>query len=494
MSLLRRFWREGALLLCLLAPLAALLGFGMLWLVEHRALLPWLGAAAAAALGAALLLRSLRAGEALARLPPPAPDAAWPPRERAAWEVVQARIAVTPPFAFETPTEPQAALAALVADVARHYGPDSVEPLARFTVPEALLLAERTARRLRTDLLAAVPFVHAVPLSTCLWWYRRRGLLDLASRAYDVYRVLRPLLDPVSALLGEVRGRVTHDVMAFGGDRLRRTITRLLLEEAGRAAIDLYSGRLRIDEARLEAALATPPTAPPPGPPRLLLAGQVNAGKSSLANALAGEVRAAATPVAGLAAEQLLEIAVAGRPACLLIDAPGLRGEAGEGEALAAQAARADLVLWVCAANAAAREPDRQALAALRAAQSTRTDPPPVLLVVAHVDRLPPFGEWAPPYDLARPGGAKAENIAGAVATICAELGLARADAVPVCLDPRRGIYNIDLVWALLAARLPQAQTRQIQRSYADARQGIDLAAVLRQAAAAGRALFGALR
>lgn len=494
MSFLRRYWREAALLLCVLGPLASLLGFGMLWLVEHRALLPWLGVAAIAAIGGALLLRALRAGEAVARLPAPAPDATWGPRERAAWEIVQARIARTPSFAFDTLAEPQAALVDLVQDVARHYGPDSVEPLARFTVPEALLLAGRTTSRLRADLLAAVPFVHAVPLSTCLWWYRRRDLLDLATRGYNIYRVFRPLIDPVSALLGEVRGQVTREVMEFGTDRLRRTLTRLLLEEAGRAAIDLYSGRLRIDEARLETALTKPETAPLPGPPRVLLAGQVNAGKSSLCNALAGEVRAAATPVPGPAEESVLEIAVAGRPALILIDSPGLRGAPGEGALLAARAAGADLVLWVCAANAAAREPDRQALAALRAAQTLITDPPPVLLVVPHVDRLPPFAEWAPPYDLARPRGPKATNIGDAVDTICAELGIARENAVPVCLDPGRQRYNIDLVWALIAARLPQAQMRQMQRAYAEARQGLDLAAVLRQAAAAGRALLGALR
>ena len=117
-----------------------------------------------------------------------------------------------------------------------------------------------------------------------------------------------------------------------------------------------------------------------------------------------------------------------------------------------------------------------------------------MLLVVPHVDRLPPYAEWAPPYDLAHPDGAKARTIRDAVETICAELGIARDDAVPVCLDPRRGVYNIDLVWALIAARLPQAQMRQIQRSYAEARQGLDLAAVLRQAVAAGRALLGTLR
>ena len=446
MSALRRYWREAAVVVCLFGPLVSLLGFGALWLVEHRALLPWLGVAAVCALGAALLLRALRAREAMTPPPAPAPDSAWGPGERAAWDIVQARVARTPPFSFDSPDEPQTALAALVEDVARHYGPDSVEPLARFTMPEALLLAERASRRLRAELLASVPFVHAVPLSTCLWWYRQRGLLEAGSRAYDIYRLVRPVLDPVSALLGEVRGRVTHDVLAFGTDRLRRTLTRLLLEEAGRAAIDLYSGRLRIDEARLEAAQAKPDTTPPPGPPRLLLAGQVNAGKSSLANALAGEVRVAATPVPGVAAESVLEIAVAGRPALILIDAPGLRGEPGEGGLLAARAARVDLVLWVCAANAAAREPDRQALAALRAAQTATTDPPPVLLVMPHTDRLPPFAEWAPPYDLVRPGGDKAVNIRDALEAICADLGIARADSCR-CVSIRGGGFTTS-IWS----------------------------------------------
>ena len=495
MSALRRHWREATLALCLLGPIAALLGLGTLWLIEHHALLPWLGVAAAAALGAALLLRALRATAAVPKLPAPAPDPIWGPRERAAWDIIQARIARTPAFALDAPAEPQAALAALVEDVARYYGPDSVEPLARFTVPEALLLAERTSSRLRADLLAAVPFIHAVPLSTALWWYRRRNLLDLAVRANDIYRVFRPIVNPVSALLGEVRGRVMQDVTAFGADRLRHTLTRLLLEEVGRAAIDLYSGRLRIDEARLEEALATPPTAPPAGPPRVLLAGQVNAGKSSLANALAGEIRVAATPLPGPEAESVLEIAVAGHPALILVDAPGLRGGAEEGASLVARAAHTDLILWVCAANAAAREPDRQALAALRAAlaQDRTADPPPVLLIVAHVDRLSPVAEWAPPYDLVRPGGEKARNIRDAVEAICADTGIARENAVPACLDPRKSLYNVDLVWALIADRLPQAKTRQLQRAFATARQGFDLAAALRQAMKGGRVLLGGL-
>ncbi|CAH2600114.1 GTP-binding protein HSR1 [Rhodovastum atsumiense] len=489
-------WREVAVAFCLVVPQVVLLVLGLLWLFSHGVMLVWLGFAAACAGVAALLLRRLRAGDVLPAPPPPHPDSAWGPRERAAWEKVQDFITRTPAFSEDTDAA-RASVTALVEEIARHYGPDAAEPLARFTVPEALLLAERTARRLRVALLQAVPFSHAVTVSTALWWYRRRGLIDLAAKAYDVYRVFRPVVNPLSAVFGELREHVTQDVMAFGAERLRRTITRLVLEETGRGAIDLYSGRLRIDEAKFEAARAgTETTAPPPGPPRILLAGQVNAGKSSLANALAGELRAVATPVPGPEAALVLDVAAAGRPTLRLVDAPGLRGEPGEAEALASLAAQADLVLWVSAANSAARHIDTQALAALRAtlAQDRALDPPPLLLAVPHIDRLPPFAEWAPPYDIARPATPKARRIHDAVAAIGADLAIAEADIVPVCLDARKGLYNVDLVWALIAARLEQAQTRQLQRAFAESRQGLDLAQVLRQATTAGRALFSALR
>jgi hypothetical protein len=497
-NVLRQSWREIAVVACLLGPFAVPFVLGFLWLAEHNWALVWFGFAAACGLAAALLLRQLRRREAIPSALSPTPaDAAWGPGARDAWERVQAAIGRTPVLPFESPDKVRAVLVALVEDVARQYGPESVAPLARFTAPEALLLVERTSRRLRASLLDAVPFSHAVPLSTLMWWYDRRGLIDVATRLYDVYRVFRPLIDPASALFGEMRGRVTQDVVRFGTDRLRRTLTRLLMEEAGRAAIDLYSGRLRIDEAKLEGALAGPDdAAPAAGPTRLLLAGQVNAGKSSLINALAGEVRAAATSVPGPEAAHVVDIALAGRPAVRLVDAPGLKGEPEEAAALAALAANADLILWVCAANNAARAVDAQALAGLRTslAKDRAADPPPVLLVVPHVDRLPPFAEWAPPYDIVRAADGKARRIREAVAAVCADLGIAEADAVPVCLDARKGLYNVDLVWALIGDRLPAAQTRQLQRAFAAARQGVDLPAVLRQAGRAGRALLGAFR
>ena len=58
-------------------------------------------------------------------------------------------------------------------------------------------------------------------------------------------------------------------------------------------------------------------------PVRIVLIGQVNAGKSSLLNALAQEIRCAVGPVptTSSAAEYLLDLE--GRPTVMLVDMPG---------------------------------------------------------------------------------------------------------------------------------------------------------------------------
>ena len=75
-------------------------------------------------------------------------------------------------------------------------------------------------------------------------------------------------------------------------DRLRARVTQEFVLEVGRAAIDLYSGRLALSEEELRLAHErdeAPAAVEPIAPVRIVLVGQVNAGKSSLVNALAQE-------------------------------------------------------------------------------------------------------------------------------------------------------------------------------------------------------------
>ncbi len=206
---------------------------------------------------------------------------------------------VTPPFSF-TDIEPVIASARQTAmTVARHYHPEQTEALAAFTLPEVLLLTERVSRRLRTKAISSIPFVRQMKIGRVLWAWRtieRYG--PLAQTGYRLWRLGRVAFDPVTALLREISGQTDDRMTTAVLDKARDWLTQTFALEVGRAAIDLYSGRLALSPEELREAAAADAAAPElDAPVRLVLAGQINAGKSSLVNALAHEVRCAAGPL-----------------------------------------------------------------------------------------------------------------------------------------------------------------------------------------------------
>jgi predicted GTPase len=250
---------------------------------------------------------------------------------------------------------------------------------------------------------------------------------------------------------------------------VRSYATRLLVLEVGRAAIDLYSGRLRLSDEEMRTAQQRDmagATVDEVVPVRILLAGQVSAGKSSLLNAMAQEVRAATGPVptTARAAEYLLD--QDGRPAVVLLDMPGLDASTTASEALLRQADRADLVLWVAAATQPARANDRIALDVLRAraAADPKRRAAPVLLALTHIDQLRPAAEWAPPYDIATPADPKARSIRAAMDAVARALDVPLERIVPVALPPDREPYNLDALWARIALELDEAKLVQLDR------------------------------
>ena len=179
-----------------------------------------------------------------------------------------------------------------------------------------------------------------------------------------------------------------------------------------------------------------------------------------------------------------------GLPAALIVDSPGLAG--GEGfDALVRNAANVDMVLWVSSASRAAREIDRQALAAIRehfAAQTSRR-PPPMLLVLTHIDALRPFNEWDPPYDLTQTSRAKSQAILGAMEAAGAELGFEAAEIVPVRVDGAAASYNIDALWAKIMEVVPDAQRARLLRTLSDIGNARNWSTLWSQAANAGRVI-----
>lgn len=507
----------GAIVLAAALPLLVAVPFGWLWLWENGYLLHWLAATLLISLGVFtgqryLLRRLTRMRDGAARDGTPGdaqmsgPDApratlSASPREEAAWAVVEARAAAVDPDAL---TSREAILklgVETVEAVAGAMHPQEKDPVWNFTVPEALALVEQVSARLRPVVADSIPLGDRLTVGQVIRLYRWRSLVDAGEKLYDLWRIVR-LANPLAAATQEIRERMSKQAMQQLRADLARRLAALYVREVGRTAIDLYSGRLKVtpealrghvsrasleDAARSEGGLAEPL--------RFLVIGQVGAGKSSLVNALAVSVSAAADALPATRDFSAVTVSREGTPEIALIDSPGL--EAGmDLAALSDKALSADLVLLAVPAHRADRGVEREALARLQDAYAQRVDRrmPPVLVAATHADRLRPFGEWSPPYDLDDTGNAKAQSIRAACAAIAADLSVPADAVIPLSLAEGAQAWNVDALWAEIAVRLPEAESARLLRCLREAAPGMDWRRIGSQIAGAGRLAYDALR
>jgi hypothetical protein len=473
---IRRFWPELLLFLTVVLPWLSLLVLGMVWLWQTGHVWVWAIAAAVLGLMAWPLSRSVRRrANAQARIALgdlAEPSQGWNVVEREAWAQVLAIADATAPFSF-TEWEPLFASAqATVEVVARRFHPDARTAWAQFSLPEVLLLSERLSRDVRREALRHIPGIRAMRLSHLLWVQQQNERYSEAAQTgwrvgFGLWRIVRAVLNPLQAAGQETSGMIMEKTASLLSYRLRAYATRLLVLEIGRAAIDLYSGRLTLSQDELRAAreLDMSAAAEPAAPVRIVLIGQVSAGKSSLLNALAKESRCAVGPLptTSRVTEYLLESE--GHPTVLVVDMPGLDERTGTA-ALLQEAERADLIIWVASATQPARAPDRKGLDDFRAwanAQLARRVPP-VLMALTHVDELRPAAQWTPPYDVAAPAGPKARAVRAAMDAAARTLDLPVEAVVPVAMPPGREPYNIDALWARIAVELDEAKLAQLDR------------------------------
>jgi uncharacterized protein len=474
---LRRYWPEALLFMAVALPWLSLFALGLLWLWQGGHV--WVWAIAAAALGLLAWPLSVsvkrRANEearlALGDLA--APSRGWNAVERDAWAEVLAIADATAPFSF-TEIEPLITGARdIVEAVARRFHPEARTAWARFSLPEFLLLTERLSRDVRREALRHIPAVRAMRLSHLLWVHRQNERYGAAAQTgwrmgFGLWRVIRAALNPLQAAGQETSGLFMENTTRVLSYRLRAYATRLLVLEVGRASIDLYSGRLALSHDDLRAARERDMAAAAEAdvPIRIVLFGQVNAGKSSLLNALAQEIRCAVGPLPTTSSATEHQLDLDGHPCVLLVDMPGFDESAVTVSELLSQADRADLIMWVASATQPARGLDRKRLDEIRAwanAQLARR-PPPVLLALTHIDELRPAVEWTPPYDIIAPTGPKARTIRAAVDAAARALDLPVGAIVPVAMPPGHEIYNIDALWAKIGAELDEAKLVQLDR------------------------------
>jgi len=357
-------------------------------------------------------------------------------------------------------------------------------------VPHTLLIIERASHDLRTTVTQQIPLSHWLTIGdlTRVWQWKAS-----AERLLNVYRAGRLVFNPADALLSEAWGHLRGRAYGTAWTETHRWLLREYIRKVGYYAIELYSGRLTLTEGGPGEPMPETPAPPNHEPLRILVLGRANVGKSSLINALFGRLTAATdvlpdtTP--GLTPYRLER---EGLTAALIFDTPGCDPGGLNEKALLKAATTADLLLWVCAANRADRHLDRQRLDQLRAAFVARPNhrPPPILVVASHVDQLRPQREWQPPYDLLNPQSTKAVTIRAAVEAVAADLAVATADVIPVCLAEGR-IYNVDeVLWAAILDRQNEANRVRFLRCLEQRKRQENWPLLRQQLANAGRWLI----
>jgi hypothetical protein len=143
--------------------------------------------------------------------------------------------------------------------VAGRLHPSREDAIWQFTLPEALAITERVSRRLGRMIESNVPFGDRMTVSQFLTVYQWRHMLDTAERVFDIWRLVR-LVNPATALTNEARERLSRALFQWGREHVMRRLVEAYVEEVGRAAIDLYGGRLKI--ARSPSANPSSPDAP----------------------------------------------------------------------------------------------------------------------------------------------------------------------------------------------------------------------------------------
>lgn len=483
--LLDRFLRGRALMAVILylLPFVALVGFGFVWLGEKGWLLAFLlvSIASIGTLRGAtwLLFRASRrraaavaaAGEQSKPLVDANPD--WTAAELAVFRRLSAHGAVRliepmqwrdlPKLCFE-----------IVEQAAQELSGGSRRAL-DFSVPEALLLSDRVLTRLRGDLRAFVPFADLISIHNLWWAWRNREHLKTGFKVTKFgWRISRVVSAPLTGVLQEVQnmliGGTSVALQAAGEAALQR----LFIEEVARAAVDLHSGHLRFSDAELlqiELASGRTDVESRPDddlPLRIVVVGQVSAGKTSLINALAGKDVGETDITPTTQSFVSHDLTLAGVD-FTLVDSEGIDGSDEVSDRLLAQLLQADLVLWTVRANRPARAVDLALLRRLRTAWEAdyRRRPPRVLVAITCVDQLLqgwPFPEHLLPADAV-------ERIAAIASAVSTELG----ERIVFPLSSAVPLWNVAQLETLIGQEAGEALAVQRNRRRLDgaATQGI---------------------
>lgn len=336
----------------LLLPSVSLIVLGGIYLWQNGYLLWWaIGALVTVALTAGLQkwllsgplppFASTKSSEGLSA-------GATPPEEKA-WSDVRAIAVSVDPDQLVSPEAFLDLGRRTVETVAKRLHPTKSDASLQFTMPEVLAITERVSRRLSGFVVTHVPFGDRLTVAQLWSAYRWRGAIDLAERAYDVWRLLR-MVNPATAIAHETRERLSKAMMKWGKEHVTRRLAEAYVEEVGRAAIDLYGGRLKVvaaADARVEKPQLEPGAIiPMPEHISVLVVRGTADERSLLVNELTAEAAAAQSEMK-TAGDQ----AKSGTPPMSVAYATGEAASVKALRGLASEASTADVLVWVLEAR-----------------------------------------------------------------------------------------------------------------------------------------------
>ncbi len=356
----------------------------------------------------------------------------------------------------------------------RYHGDDGNAKYA-FTLPEVLLMIEVFGREYRGVVLKNVPLSQSVKVSTVM------NISEASTRFYGMYKKASPFFDVVSVVVfpstsvpKQIASRLGGDIGKGLTDHMQRNLKQLLFEQVTRVSIDLYSKRLKLSDKEMKQYLQSLDTVEEAvvRPLSVMVVGQVNAGKSSLVNALKDQSVAEVDVLPATAGFHHYHLSLSDNVDITLMDSPGLDGNKRVTSTILEEATKADLLLWVSQANQPAKALDKALLSDWETyfKENLRRKKPPILLVTSHNDRFKPNASWQPPYDLNDTNNKKAQLMAAACRYTRDALELPEGSLViPIALKPGEAPYNIDALRDQLIALSGEARAAQLNRERLDA-------------------------
>jgi uncharacterized protein len=324
------YFRLALLSLSLVVPLLSLVALGSLWLWQHGYVLYWAIGACSFTLisyGVEKWLFGLDTPETATIDPafdPPLPAGGSSPREQEAWSsIIQLSNSIKPAEVASRDNLFDLGVQA-IETVAKSMHPGEDHALWKFTLPEALLLTEQVSAKLSTFVRETIPLGDRLTVGQFLRIYRWKSAIGVAEQVYDIWRIVR-LLNPAAAAAQEVREQLTRRAYDWGREELARRILRAYVREVGRAAIDLYSGRMSVPKLEPVQSAQSPSETTDraaSSAPSVVIAGLPDSGAAIIMN----EIKRIAVNDAPSSGEATTEISVTlpnGNPASIRLGFPG---------------------------------------------------------------------------------------------------------------------------------------------------------------------------